>query len=356
MNTTAAQQFYDLLGRKLSGDATPAELLLLQDLLVRHPQWQFLYDQMLSPASPLRTPEQTDQAYAAHFVKMQLQGLLPEQETTQPATLPAPSLRRFHSGWKYAAVAAVIAGVVFFTGIWQQKRLQTGNEMNEIATRKGSRSNIRLTDGTQVWLNADSKLTYAASFSGKTREVVLTGEAYFDVAHDSTRPFIIHTGKANIRVLGTTFNVRNYPQENALEATLMRGKIEVSFTDRPNEKIILKPLEKIVIAKEQVTGVSNTPVEKIVVTSATYADKDSVIAETAWMSDKMVFINQPLERIAQELERSFGITITFKTAAVKDYRYTGVFDQVSLEKIMQIIQLSKKIKYTIIDKQHMTIE
>ena len=355
MNNATQQQFYDLLGRKLSGDASSAELLALQELLVAHPEWQFLYDQMLLPVPPLRTSEQTEQAYAAHFVKMQLQGLLPEQEGPfSPIT--KQSFRRVYRSWLSVAVAAAVVAIVVVTNIWRDGSLQAGNETNEIATRKGSRSNIRLTDGTRVWLNADSKLSYAASFSGKTREVVLTGEAYFDVAHDSTRPFIIHAGKANIRVLGTTFNVRNYPQETALEATLMRGKIEVSFNDRPTEKIILKPLEKIVIAKEASNSIASTSADKIVLTTATYAGKDSMIAETAWMSDKMVFVNQPLEKIAQELERNFGITITFKTQAVKAYRYTGVFDQVSLEKTMQIIQLSRKIKYTIIDKHHMIIE
>lgn len=349
MNTTAEEQFYDLLGRKLSGDATPAELKLLQNMLDSHPQWQFLHDQMLLPAVyALPTPEQSEQAYAAHAVKMLLQQQ--EQEPVAPE-----KVTRFRlPGWSYIILAAMITGIVLYITVITKSGQQQPGKMSEIATRKGSRSHIRLADGTLVWLNADSKLSYAADFSGKTREVILTGEAYFDVAQESTRPFIIHTGKADIRVLGTAFNVRNYPQDEAMEATLMKGKIEVSIRDRPNERIVLKPLEKIIIGKEltKVTALN----EKIVLTSATYADKDSVIAETAWMSDKLVFVNQPLEKIAEELERSFGITVTFKTPAVKEYRYTGVFDQISLEKIMQIIQLSKNINYTITDRHHMIIE
>jgi ferric-dicitrate binding protein FerR (iron transport regulator) len=232
--------------------------------------------------------------------------------------------------------------------------------LNEIVTKKGSKTNIKLPDGTKVWLNADSKIVYAEKFIGSTREVTLIGEAYFDVVHDSIHPFIIHTGKEDIKVLGTAFNVRNYPSEKMLETTLMRGKIEVTFKGRPDEKIVLKPLEKLIVSKESYTVVNavnrpnstQVPENKITLTSATYfTQKDSMVVETAWVNDRMVFINQPLEKIAEELERNFGITVIFKSDIVKEYRYTGVFDNQSLDKVLEIIKLSRKIDYRIIDKK-----
>jgi ferric-dicitrate binding protein FerR (iron transport regulator) len=238
---------------------------------------------------------------------------------------------------------------------------QTNNAfVNEVVTKRGSKSSIKLPDGTIVRLNTDSRLTYLNFTAGKNREVTLIGEAYFDVAHDSSRPFIIHTGKINIKVLGTSFNVRNYPQDKELETSLIKGKIEVSLDSRPEDIITLKPTEKLIIAKEQdelaaATKVTNNIDNKVVLTSITYLRHDSLVAETSWLNDKMVFVNQPLDKIAIELERKYAITINFKDEKVKKYRYTGVFENVSLEKVFQLIKYSKNINYKI-DNKNIVIE
>lgn len=364
MNNISELQFFDLLSLKLSGDATAVELALLQDQLLQNPQWQFLYDQVMQYSSPLTDKEENiQQAYASHYVKMQLRGMLDEKNNTLPEAIETRShkISLYHKLVYIGLMAASILGAVVFTRLNNRVQVfhNTKIAWNEIATKKGSKSNIKLPDGSMVWLNADSKLSYAENFIGKTREVTLTGEAYFDVVHDTAHPFIIHTGKVNIKVLGTAFNIRNYPEDKLLETTLMRGKIEITITGSPNEKIILKPLEKLIITKDSYTPVlpADNDVKfksirnnKPVITSATYSSVDSVVVETAWVNDKMVFINQSLGKIAQELERHFAVTVIFKNPLVKEYRYTGVFDNESLEKIMQLIQLSKKINYKILNK------
>jgi transmembrane sensor len=375
MNKITEQQFYDLLSLKLSGDALPSELALLQEQLLLHPQWQFLYDQMMQPPAPRTDEERTEQAFAAHFVKMQLQGKLdsgihtPIGYSSAPENPDTPGsdyqIEAYSASKKVyyrklifgGLAAAVVIGIVFLA-VFHRQQNTSSVALSEIATRKGSKSNIKLPDGTEVWLNADSKLSYPENFVGSTREVTLTGEAYFDVMHDTAHPFIIHAGKARILVLGTAFNVRNYPQEKSIETTLMRGKIEVSFTDRPNEQMILKPLEKLIVEKEpdSISSAADKhtadlhPSEKVVLTSVTYSATDSIIAETSWVNDKMVFVNEPLEKIAEELERHFAVTIIFKNPVVKAYRYTGVFSNESIDKIFQILELSKKINYVIRDK------
>lgn len=364
MNKISEQQFYDLLSRKLSGDANARELALLQEQLALNPQWQFLYDQVMQHGSALTDKqEHTEQAYAAHYVKMQLQGLLKEDNEIMPGQNAGSNHKKsIYRKLVYASlVAATILVVIVVTALHNNNTTRYNNPtaLNEIATKKGSKSNIKLPDGSRVWLNADSKLTYAENFMGNTREVTLTGEAYFDVLHDTSRPFIIHAGKINIKVLGTAFNVRNYADDKTLETTLMRGKIEVTMTGHPDEKIILKPLEKLILPKGNFSTLNapkTTPPGKIsdnnvVLTSATYTNVDSTVAETAWVNDKMVFISQPLGKIAQELERHFAITVIFKNPEVKNYKYTGSFDNESLEKIMQLMQLSKKINFKLTDKK-----
>ena len=351
MNNITENQFYNLLSLKLSGDAGKEELLLLQQQLEANPQWQFLYDQMMHTGSVYPT-DNIEQAYAAHIVKMQLQGKL-DNENPQEVEISKRSYKKiFYS----IAIAASIIGFSFFVYIKLITPPQIKNSLNEVATKKGSKSFIKLPDGTQVWLNADSKLTFKENFGDKTREVSLNGEAFFDVFHDAEHPFIIHTGKADVKVLGTTFNIRNYALDKTMEATLIKGKIEVTLTDRPDEKIIIHPQEKIIISKEG-SAVINSKIKtnkavpgvnRVILTTVTM--KDTLVVETGWMKDKMIFVNQPLEKIAEEIERKFAVTILFKTNAVKQYRYTGVFDKETVAEIFHIIQLSRKINYTIKDK------
>ncbi len=365
MKKISEEQFYDLLSSRLSGDASSEQLALLQEQLILNPEWQFLNDQMLEKSTSVFMGEdETEQAYAAHYTKMQLQDKLGpgsnnickeaefEMAKQEPKT---PVLKKF----LYASLtAACIAGIMllaqfFLTG---KGLSSTVGAVNEVATKRGSRSNIKLPDGTMVWLNADSKLTYGEQFIGATREVSLVGEAYFDVAHDPLRPFVIHIGRSSIRVLGTAFNVRNYPQDNTWETTLMRGKVEVELYERPGEKIILKPMEKLVIAKS-VTGkaLGNTkdtlhqqqPAKTVILEQINYSLTDSAIAETSWINEQLIFINRPLGKIAEELERQFACIIVFKTPAVKNYRYSGNFHKAPLAKIFQILQLTKKINYVI---------
>ena len=357
MNIISENQFYDLLSLKLSGDAGKEELELLQQQLLANPQWQFLYDQMMQTGTICPTVN-IEQAYAAHIVKMQLQGKLEYANFEEQENNSKKSLKRI---FYTVAVAASIIGFSLFVYFKINAKEQVKNSLNEVATKRGSKSFIKLPDGTQVWLNADSKLTFKENFGDKTREVSLNGEAFFDVFHDAEHPFIIHTGKADVKVLGTTFNIRNYPLEKTIEATLVKGKIEVTLTDRPDDKIIIHPQEKIIISKEnnfQVNAKSKAKnivptVDKVILTTATF--KDSLMAETSWMKDKMVFVNQSLEKIAEELERKFAVTIFFKTNAVKQYRYTGVFDKETVSQIFHIIQLSRKINYSI-DNKIITIE
>jgi len=346
MKRITENQFYDLLSLKLSGDATPEQLNLLQDQLQLNPEWQFLYDQILQqPFSVKDENKFAELAYAVHTTKMHLKGHLTENALkSKEEKLIKNSSSKVIQILKYvSAVAACLLTIFLFKTVFLRSKINTSNS-NEVTTKKGSKSNLKLPDGTQVWLNSDSKLVYASDFSNN-REVELIGEAFFDVTHDERHPFIIHTGKANIKVLGTAFNVRNYPSEKKQQTTLMRGKIEVSFTDRIGDKIILKPLEKLIIQNN--TDKSNTSSNQSTVelTKVIYASSDSTIAETSWVNDKMVFINEALENIAAELERHFAVKVIFKNQEVKRYRYTGVFGNVTLENVLMIIQLSKKINY-----------
>ncbi|HEY0299374.1 MAG TPA: FecR family protein, partial [Arachidicoccus sp.] len=150
---------------------------------------------------------------------------------------PAPSIKY----WR-AIAAALILGIAFFS-LYQFAYKSSAQKNGSLLVKNvlpGKKSTIILADGTKVTLNAESSLKYPTAFSAGTRDVYLTGEAFFDVHKDHQHPFIVHTAKMNVRVLGTAFDVKSYNNDSSSETTLIRGMIEVTLADRPSDRIILK--------------------------------------------------------------------------------------------------------------------
>lgn len=223
-------------------------------------------------------------------------------------------------------------------------------------TYKGKKSTILLEDGTTVILNADSRLRFPRRFSDSSREVYLTGEAFFDVTHKAGTPFIIHTEKMNIKVLGTEFNVKSYPEDSAYETTLIHGSIEVTLTDRPSDRIILKPKEKLIVSnlsysKTTTENPSAPPARpQILVSNLHYISKtDSNVVETSWVDNKLVFRDESFENLATDMSRKYGREIRFANEDVKKYRFTGIFKEETIEEVLSALQLTEKFNYRIVD-------
>ena len=208
-------------------------------------------------------------------------------------------------------------------------------------------------DGTLVILNADSKLTYPDNFLGNTREVTLEGEAYFDVTHNKQKPFIIHSKSMDIKVLGTVFNVKAYPLENTSEATLIKGSIEVTLTGHANEKIMLKPSEKITVANfTQPTNTdTKSPVKNTVVKPAeslplmaidelTVDKNEKIFKEVGWTENKLMFKNESLQSIVNTLQRWYGQHIEIRSDKLQGQKFTGNFTEESCLQVLQALQLS----------------
>jgi ferric-dicitrate binding protein FerR (iron transport regulator) len=161
----------------------------------------------------------------------------------------------------------------------------------------------------------------------------------------------VHIGEADIKVLGTRFNVRNYSNEHRMEVALLTGSIELILHADEQHKILLKPSDKIIVKKGAV-GDKEKPAagnEKVELTSIKM--QDSVIVETSWLNDKMAFVDKPFSEIALDLERQFDVNIEFKNKAVSGYKYTGVYDEDNVADILKILQMIKPFQYTINDKQ-----
>ncbi|WP_290795965.1 FecR family protein [Flavihumibacter sp. UBA7668] len=224
----------------------------------------------------------------------------------------------------------------------------------QVSTQSGSKSRLVLPDGTQVWLNGNSELTYSNEQFGKeNREVVLTGEAFFDVTKDEIYPFIIHAGPVNITVKGTAFNVKAYPKEKTIETSLVRGLVEVSTDEAPERKILLKPNEKIIIPLgNYVSGSGDSLLEnshqpESLFTITKLQTTVNGPPEIAWTKPQLIFDNEALDLLAPKMESWFNIRIYFKDKEIQSKRFSGVIEKESLKETLEAMQLSGRFNYEI---------
>ncbi len=281
-------------------------------------------------------------------------------EARQPA-------RRFHLPvWARVAAVALplaVAALLFFNrnNDTTQNKLAASEERAVITTPYGTTRQVLLPDGTTVRLNAGSELRYEPAFNGTHREVTLTGEAYFDVTKNAEKPFIIHTGKMDIRVLGTSFNVKAYPDDQTTEAALIRGSIEVTPTAQPGQRFVLKPNEKIVLPNQALKNSPGAMPEEqfeamrrqgYAVSTVSINPADSTVAETAWLSNRLAFMNESFKEIALQLERKFGVKVVFENEAIAALRFTATFDNENIAQTLEALQYTATAPFTFsIDQQ-----
>ncbi|WP_301929678.1 FecR family protein [Ferruginibacter sp.] len=218
----------------------------------------------------------------------------------------------------------------------------------------GERKNFQLPDGSVVTLNGGSKVTIGGGYGVSTRDIFLEGEAFFDVKHNKEIPFIVHTSAMDIKAVGTAFDVKAYPGEKNTETALINGVVEVTLKEAQQRKVILQPNQKV-----QWTSPASGPVDaenekskaedrkqKIAgsVQNITKTD-DGDIIETAWKENKLVFTDESLSDIAVLLERWYGVKIVFADDAIRNYRFTGIFEKEELGSVLSILKESRSFNY-----------
>ncbi|WP_352421910.1 FecR domain-containing protein [Proteiniphilum sp.] len=236
--------------------------------------------------------------------------------------------------WNITRTAAVILLPLFLLHqyVIQPNLKITPPEMITLVSAPGMVTKAVLPDGSEVWLNAQSELTYPQRFTGKERTVQVSGEAYFKVVADKKNRFnVVMPDDITVSAFGTEFNIHAYNDEPGYHVTLARGNIEVAAT-RSMKKETLAVGQKAVLMPE--TGEMN------IVQADTYV-------ETAWVDGKMVFRREKLETIAQKLSRKFGVVILLEGEALKDYEYTATFTDETLEDVLDLLQRSAPIIYSI---------
>lgn len=209
---------------------------------------------------------------------------------------------------------------------------------------KGKRSIIDLPDGTKVWLNAESQLIYSKDFQNQnTREVFLLGEAFFEVAEDKSKPFIVSTSSIAIKVLGTAFNVRSYDRQRAIETTLLRGKIGISVINQEGhstdqEETALFPNQRAVFTKET---------KKLVIQNNVEAELYS-----GWRTGKLYFDDKPISEVLAIIEQWYNVTIHLENVPPNGCTFSAKIDNKTLAEVLELFKNSadESIAYRIKNK------
>ena len=282
-----------------------------------------------------------------------------------PLTEPTP-LRRISRVARYSIAAAVLLTIGAVAWLYSSSIIHNNREAIALrwlqkTTHPTKKDQLTLSDGTVVTLNSATTIKYPDHFGDSTREIYLEGEAYFDVSKDPLHPFIIHTDKMNIRVLGTSFNVKSYQSEPLGEASLINGSIEVTLNDRPSDRIILKPKEKLIVLNNGTMkktanpdpSTSDTATHKTTrysLTNLTYFHNTAAtVVETSWVENKLVFSEKDFIDLSGQLERWYGVHIQFANDRVKHYNFTGFFEKETLPEALDALKMIEQFNYKITD-------
>jgi len=366
-----SDRIWTLLARKLAEEISAEELLELQVLLKENPAMHLKIQTVEEFWTRDNDADSGNSEAAYELLKGKLKELgfsmTAHDETEYNNDLHLNNhrpgkLRRLLP----ASLLVIIAGLgtIFLLNNRKTKQqpLLIANSLNTISTKFGSRSKVELPDGSTVWLNSGSKLTYDKQYGNALREVNLTGEGYFDVKHNAGQPFIIHTLFFDIKDLGTQFNVKCYPGDKITETSLVEGSVEITVKKRPQEKYILKPDEKLVLFNQDIKtsdkplltekNSNHLPPEPIIaIKKLTYLAEDSFSVETAWTYNKLSFDDEAFSEVAKKMERWFDRKIEFRNKKLEDIHLSVSFINESFEQAMEALKYTNRFKYEIKDRQ-----
>jgi len=254
-----------------------------------------------------------------------------------------PVLRRIWTLWGKAA-AVIIFPVLIISALWlsgQKKKMisLSAPVYNEIFATFGTRTSLKLADGSQVWLNSGSSLRYPDKFIGETREVFLKGEAYFEVTTNHDMPFIVRSANLDVRATGTKFNVLDYSNDIKSEVTLISGKVFVSECDTNGTTKLLSELdpEQHMVFNERTKSFS--------------INNEETYKYYSWKDGKLIFRNEPLSEVIKKIGQAFNVDIELRGADLQDYRYRATFEDESLSEILKLLEISSPIKYREIKRE-----
>jgi ferric-dicitrate binding protein FerR (iron transport regulator) len=279
--------------------------------------------------------------------------------------------RMMKQAYRYAAIfvlafaCGITATYLYVAAKTQDAQEEAETELfyTEYTVPYGSKSMVTLPDSSSIWLNAGSKLRYSSAFNKTEREVFIEGEAYFKVARNEQKPFLVKSSAVTLKVLGTSFNIKAYPEEDNVETTVESGSVQVvrNVKGQLTDKLVLTAGQKATVIKSAgtdglpISGLTIMPLspdqknimpEKI--TEKTIVTKN-VLTElyTSWKDARWLIQQESLESLAVKLERRYNIHISFADELLKNISFSGTLRDETLEQVLEVIKLSAPVNYTI---------
>jgi transmembrane sensor len=346
----------DLIIRYLSGETSSSENLFIQD-------WIKLTEDNKSYFISFRNIWMATAQVQCNEINL---ALLNSESELNPVKSSKDKLKRIVF-YRMIEVAAVIT-IFLLTGslvysLFSDKQLV--NYQNDVAVEAiaGSKTIITLPDGTKVWLNGGSKLTYGKNYNTNKREVFLVGEAYFNVVTNPSTPFIVQAGILSIKAIGTSFNVKAYPEDKFIVTTLVKGKVIIEGKDQmnkcftvfmqPNETVSYSkdPIENIVKNEEKNNNITHEHNKTIPLVSkelpVTIHEEVKTELFTSWKDERWIIESQNIENLVKDLERRYNLKIAILSPSIKKFHFTGIIQNETIEQIMEIMRHTIPMKYTI---------
>jgi ferric-dicitrate binding protein FerR (iron transport regulator) len=269
--------------------------------------------------------------------------------------------------WGLRAAAVLLIGLIAGTAFYMRSRQNLlARQWHTITTPFGAKTKITLPDSSAIWLNAGSSLQYSNDFGNRNREVHLTGEAFFDVAHNPSVLFQVRTSELTIRSYGTSFNVKSYPDEGTIETTLIEGRIGISrtsFEKKRKDEVLLEPNQRVVYyRKTRTMETAREAGEPGVISGAASSEpagqKSTYLISkgidtgeyTSWKDGTIFISSETLEELAIKLERKYNVSIHFESEVLKNLRFTGSLENETVEQVIAAIGMAAQIDYEIEDR------
>lgn len=238
----------------------------------------------------------------------------------------------------YRRAASIVVVIALSTLMWYQiqepfSTLNTlGYEVENCDA--GDQKEVLLADGSHIFLNGDSRVKYKKELAGSLRNITLQGEAFFDIERDEQKPFVVYLNDAEVKVLGTSFNIKAYPEDEKVETSVLTGKVVFNHVHgilkKKRENMFLIPGQKGIINHD-----SN---------SFDQLQVDNEL-DIAWMKRKLHFINTPLSEITKSLYRMYGVKFKLTDGSLKDLKITASFENEKLEEVIKILEMTSEFSY-----------
>lgn len=268
------------------------------------------------------------------FIKEEMWGGIKNRIVTEKALQKSIRLPRLYSVLKVAAMIAVIlcCGITAYFIPGNKTCHSSSGQLYSFSVEPGQKASMRLADGTIVWLNSASRITFDEDYNINERIVNLDGEAFFDVAKNPEKKFIVKCNGMEVEALGTEFNVKAYSNDSVITTTLAKGKVKVSSCDQ-NLTLLPNDVATYNLKRQTIEG----------------SKVDDIAVADYWRSGQLVFDGEPLASIAQTIERMYNVKVNLKSEQLKNLKFTGTIQNNSLTNIIHIISLSYPLTYTISD-------